>query len=291
MDRWSTKNLVDHVAKSFGCQEVLLPKNLIKNWEIFLFTRQVVFYLSFWAHAVWIVYQWHLIDQTTKIGCFDFLPKTFGFFSVEVWRNLVWFFANFLTFSRNFLQTTLSPKLGRESVQLFARPRCTTKRIFVHKKVPKIFSQHGFFCRNILDFSNLPTAFINFNTLLLVAHCTNEILPCFLSSGLQLKLTIPEKFGCRSILATEKLAKKTEENCFSRDNLVHFSNFLGSYWLKSLLKLSNQGKIKKQSIWFFAQTLWLFFGWVLVKIFCVFSQILGCHQEIKFSFKRLCLRA
>ena len=88
----------------------------------------------------------------------------------------------------------LSPRLGGVSVQFFRRPKCKTEA-------------------KILKSGYLPTAFINFDALLLVTHWSNGLLPG-LSCHLRLKLTMPKIFSCRKFLAAGKLAKKMRKTVF-----------------------------------------------------------------------------
>ena len=78
------------------------------------------------------------------------------------------------------------------SVKFFRRPRRKARA----KMFPKLFGQHGFFSRNILNFRNLPTVFIKFDAFLLVTLWSSGTSIC-LNSRPRLQLTMPKSFGCR----------------------------------------------------------------------------------------------
>ena len=159
---------------------------------------------------------------------------------------------------------SISPSLGGKSVPFLHRPGRKTKTKSLPKILTKNFWPAWFFCRNNLKFSNLPTAFINFDALSLVTHCFNVLMPCLWSRSMS-KLTMPKNFDCRNFLTVEILAKKLENMFFFRAQLVLFSTFRGSDWLNSLLLQSNkkhQRLVHVCFFWWIALTLRLLFGWV-----------------------------
>ena len=66
----------------------------------------------------------------------------------------------------------ISPSLGGAFLHRSGR---MTKNKRVPKKMAVIFRPTWFFCRNILKFGNLPTAFINLDEILTVTHWSNDL--------------------------------------------------------------------------------------------------------------------
>ena len=71
------------MPKNFGCRKFLVVEKVAEIFEKTVFSElKWYFFVLFWAHAHWIVYQCLLIDETTKIVCF-FAEKILYFFRLR----------------------------------------------------------------------------------------------------------------------------------------------------------------------------------------------------------------
>ena len=151
---------------------VVLPQRLALSWQIclskqfnFMINPLCSFHRTFWSFE-----RTERSDRSDEIA---FCSSIGGFA----------FFFNFLRTTSRHLQKIFSLNAyifepRRVSVQFFCRPRRKTRTKFFPKTLPKNFGQHGFFCRNILNFGCLPTAFKNVDALLLVTHWSNGFTSC-----------------------------------------------------------------------------------------------------------------
>ena len=89
------------------------------------------------------------------------------------------FFARFRDIFRKFFSSNASSSEPRKGIgsNFFVDLGARQERKFCRKKWQKIFGHHGIFCINILKSCNLHTAFLNFDQLLLVNHCSNGVVP------------------------------------------------------------------------------------------------------------------
>ena len=94
-----------------------------------------------------------------------------------------------------------------------------------------------FFCRKILKFGNLSTAFINSDALLLITHRSNGHLP-FLSTSSKLQLTISKNYVCPKFFPAEKLVKKNWDTLFfSEGKWYFFLLVVAIFWARVLCHL------------------------------------------------------
>ena len=137
-------------------------------------------------------------------------------FSNEFWRKVFphWQFSANL--QEVFTLNAYIRKPRRAIGSFFRKPRSKTRLKVFPRSWTEKFQSCWFFYRNFLMFGYLlPTAFINFGTLLLVTVCRLvQLIFLDLSCHPLIKLTMPIFFGRWQLLSTEKVAKRLRRSGF-----------------------------------------------------------------------------
>ena len=136
---------------------------------------------------------------------------------------------DFLTTSESFLCKCLYLHASEGGYQFYKELR-VWRRQKLCKRLLEIFWPASFFYRNIIKIGNLPTAFTNFDVLLLITHCPNGLLLNF-SGCPWLLLTILDKFLSWRHLAADKLTKKIKKDFFRGQVYVFLLFWAHARWI------------------------------------------------------------